>query len=420
MSKKNRYFILLELLICMMLCLVYSQAESTSILSPTDLIESTVQSGKDNSLLLLGTPTDLDPSASTPTDLDPQESTPTDLGPQESTPTDLDPHESTPTDLNPDPATPTDLDPSIDLSSIRIGGSFPFTEGISLSETAVYYVNSGLPLSRTATIGGNGEYEDLPYSCSVLCTYGITNFDQIRKGLDENPVFEAKLLQGNVSWIMEEASDHSSFDICLTSMPAAGEASFQVSCSIAGMKYTNIVNFRFVELRTLPSGTATDCEEPYIVHVGEALDKPAPIQFANNWSVGNYQDGWWAESIDSGNAIDRDGSCWKTAGVYRVGLVAASENVRIQKNISVMIVGSDGTIPRKDYVPLGTVTELPNDLQKIEKEALSATNLTEIDIPAGVSIAEDAFSGTGLIAIFAHDQATVDYAVSHGFIAVID
>ena len=72
------------------------------------------------------------------------------------------------------------------------------------------------------------------------------------------------------------------------------------------------------------------------------------------------------------------------------------------------------------YTPFGTVAAVPGGLKKIESEAFAGTKLTEIDIPAGVGIAADAFDGTGLVAIYCHDQETVDYALQHGFAAVVE
>ena len=73
------------------------------------------------------------------------------------------------------------------------------------------------------------------------------------------------------------------------------------------------------------------------------------------------------------------------------------------------------------YTPFGMVAAVPGGLKTIESEAFAGTKLTEIDIPAGVSIAADAFRDTGLIAVYTHnDPDTVDWAVSNGVVALTE
>ena len=76
---------------------------------------------------------------------------------------------------------------------------------------------------------------------------------------------------------------------------------------------------------------------------------------------------------------------------------------------------------KDDYVPFGSVTQMPAGLTKIEQEAFAGTKLTEVDIPAGVEIAGDAFDDTGLIAIYTHnDPDTIQWAVDRGVIALTE
>lgn len=92
----------------------------------------------------------------------------------------------------------------------------------------------------------------------------------------------------------------------------------------------------------------------------------------------------------------------------------------MNKTIKVVVTEADGTMKKSKYTPFGTVATLPTGLKVIENEAYAGIQLTEIDIPSGVDIAADAFDGTGLVAIYAHDQNTVDYAVNNGYVAVVD
>ena len=75
-----------------------------------------------------------------------------------------------------------------------------------------------------------------------------------------------------------------------------------------------------------------------------------------------------------------------------------------------------------DYTPQGTVEQLPADLQRIEEKAFENVLMTEVDIPTGVTfIADDAFDGCGLVAIYTHNnQVAVDFALDHGIIALTD
>ena len=64
---------------------------------------------------------------------------------------------------------------------------------------------------------------------------------------------------------------------------------------------------------------------------------------------------------------------------------------------------------------------MPEDTTEIGDEAFAGTQITEISIPAGVrSIADNAFDGTGLIAIYTNgNQVAQYYAMRHRFVIVI-
>lgn len=93
---------------------------------------------------------------------------------------------------------------------------------------------------------------------------------------------------------------------------------------------------------------------------------------------------------------------------------------KFSKYVLVKTGAEASIIPSSEYTPTGTVTTLPANITRIESEAFAGTKLTEIDIPAGVEIADDAFDGTGLVAIYCHDQETIDYAVRHGYKAIVE
>ena len=111
---------------------------------------------------------------------------------------------------------------------------------------------------------------------------------------------------------------------------------------------------------------------------------------------------------------------WNQSGVFTMQMIAGSDNICMNKSIKVVVTESDGTLSRNKYIPFGTIATSPASLQAIQSQAFAGTRLTEVDIPAGVSIAPDAFDGTGLIAIYCHDQDTIDYAVGNGYVAVVE
>ena len=79
------------------------------------------------------------------------------------------------------------------------------------------------------------------------------------------------------------------------------------------------------------------------------------------------------------------------------------------------------TVKASDYVPYGTVMQMPSGTARIESEAFAGVPMTEIDIPAGVNyIAEDAFDGCGLIAIYTHNAYVTAWAEDHGITAVTE
>ena len=102
-------------------------------------------------------------------------------------------------------------------------------------------------------------------------------------------------------------------------------------------------------------------------------------------------------------------------------LVAYSANLYMSVPATYVFTGADGTIPESQYTPFGTVTKLPAAITKIESEAFTGTKITEADIPAGTVIADDAFAGSGLIAVYTHnDPEIIEWAVGHGIVAITE
>jgi hypothetical protein len=115
---------------------------------------------------------------------------------------------------------------------------------------------------------------------------------------------------------------------------------------------------------------------------------------------------------------------WDIANEPGICLANASKlcgNIRWIEDFTLIVTNADGTFPASKYTPIGTVTRLPEAIRTIESEAFAGTKLTEVDIPEGTTIADDAFEGTGLIAVYTHnDPDTIEWAVEHGIIALTD
>ena len=108
-------------------------------------------------------------------------------------------------------------------------------------------------------------------------------------------------------------------------------------------------------------------------------------------------------------------------GVYDANASRTCGNVRWIENFTLIVTEADGTIKASDYRPVGTIAKVPADTTKIESQAFAGTKITEVDIPAGVEIADDAFAGSGLIAVYTHnDEDTIEWAVSHEIVAVTE
>jgi len=85
------------------------------------------------------------------------------------------------------------------------------------------------------------------------------------------------------------------------------------------------------------------------------------------------------------------------------------------------VTDEDGTLDASLYEPVGSVFTLPDSLTTIGSEAFAGTSIRQIDIPETVtSIAEDAFDGCGLVAIYAHNLYVLEWAVDHGFVALVE
>ena len=203
----------------------------------------------------------------------------------------------------------------------------------------------------------------------------------------------------------------------LKSMPSqAGDITYDVSCTWDGKTWSGQYTIHF-KTATLPNRVYYSPENQLcVLRSGQDLIYE---MFFENWNQIEGEDAWKDLSEDLRNAVG-----WEevagTPGIYEGYMEAGCANLVWREKLTLVVTEADGTMKASDYTPFGTVAITPAGLTAIESQAFAGTQLTEVDIPAGVSIAADAFEGTGLMAIYCHDQDTINYAVSNGFIAVVD
>ena len=281
---------------------------------------------------------------------------------------------------------------------------------------AVFFVAGDLLL--------NLNRDDTVYSTNKLFHCRIENMEEIQDTLTGEPVFRVEQTGGTteVSFSTAIREDHSGVDVTLNAMPEAGNAVFEVSCTVNGQVYSTNAAITFERLATRPSGVVVTAANPTVIVIGMSIGNAPEISFADGWSAGNVYRAVYGDDADVMNAFDwaYNGRA-KGTGTYDVRMVAMSNNICMQKTIRYIVTRDHLIIPEADYRTFGTVSTLPEDTTEIGDEAFTGTQITEISIPAGVrSIADNAFDGTGLIAIYTNgNQVAQYYAMRHRFVIVI-
>ena len=258
-----------------------------------------------------------------------------------------------------------------------------------------------------------------------LFSYWLDNTEALADILAvQKPEFNVTLKDGNVKYKANAYPEDCYLEVRLEEIPQAGtSATFTVSCSLAGQTVSQDVHIQFEALPSRPTGVVVDQPEPLVVKVGDDFERYPPIRFAGGWTLYHGQlmrqyGGWDPLFWD---AIDWENCKADVPGVYDIELCATSWNVSMIKKSRLIITKADGTLDASLYRPIGTVEKVPSGLKNIESEAFAGTKFTEIDIPAGVNIADDAFDGTGLIAVYTHnDPNTIAWAVKNRFVAVTE
>ena len=160
-----------------------------------------------------------------------------------------------------------------------------------------------------------------------------------------------------------------------------------------------------------------------------ALIRDAEIDFSDGLNILSGETGAGKsilmDSIALALGARQDAAMIRTGADHAlVELVFTAGSPKVREALAMQGIATeeDGTLNAADYTPKGTVFTLPAQTQRIDEEAFAGVQMTEVDIPAGVSfIAEDAFEGCGLIAIYTHNNPyVISWAVSHGIIALTD
>ena len=244
---------------------------------------------------------------------------------------------------------------------------------------------------------------------------------------NDSAVWTLTKLSGTAELRIDQYGQDSDIDLELKALPTGPEdATWKIECDYGTAHWEDTYTVHFMSSPTgLPTGIDMDFGNVLVAKSGERLGLADKVWFKNGWNIpGENIDTMIGGGNNWQDGVTHDENwIWDVAnnpGVYDCNVSKTCGNIRWIENFTLIVVGADGTIPASKYTPVGTVTVLPNAVKTIESEAFAGTKLTEVDIPAGVSIAADAFDDTGLVAIYAHDQDTIDYAVSNGFVAVTD
>ena len=216
-------------------------------------------------------------------------------------------------------------------------------------------------------------------------------------------------------------------DLRLKKLPDGPEdAKWKIECDWGPGHWETIYTVHFQNSSYgLPTGIDMDFGDVLVVRSGEPLGLAGKVRFKNGWyipgekidtMIGGYN---WQDGVRFDETVFDD--VGDTPGIYECNASKMCGNIRWIENFTLIVTNADGTLPASKYVPFGTIAKVPANTTKIESQAFAGTKFTEVDIPAGVEIAEDAFAGSELIAVYTHnDQDSIDWAVSHEIVAVTE
>ena len=217
-------------------------------------------------------------------------------------------------------------------------------------------------------------------------------------------------------------------DLELKALPNGTEdAEWLITCDYGTAHWEAKYTIHFMNSPTgMPTGLEMDFGNVLVVKSGDRLGLADKVRFRNGWNIpGEHVDTMIGGGNNWQDGVTHDDQwIWDVAyqpGVYDCNVSKLCGNIRWIEDFTLIVTNADGTLEANKYTPVGTVWSMPASVTRIEAEAFAGTKLTEVDIPAGVSIAADAFRDTGLIAVYTHnDPDTVDWAVSNGVVALTE
>ena len=205
----------------------------------------------------------------------------------------------------------------------------------------------------------------------------------------------------------------------LKSMPgSAGDRTYDISCAWDGKTWTGQYTVHFIST-ALPTGVYFTPESRILIlKPGEYFMYDIGFR---NWEQPEGEEAWRDLSDSLRDAVTNWAYAPDTPGVYEGYMETGCANLMWREKLTIVVTEADGTMSMDDYRPFGTVTVLPGNITRIESEAFAGTKITEADIPAGTEIAEDAFDGSGLIAVYTHnDENTILWALRNGIVALTE
>ncbi|MBQ9197596.1 MAG: hypothetical protein IJ157_10210 [Clostridia bacterium] len=253
----------------------------------------------------------------------------------------------------------------------------------------------------------------------------LDNYEYMATVQSGTPAWDAKLIQGTVQFDAVLDDGGRGLDLDVTRLPATDEtAMIRLTCDWGTAHWEQDYTVSFITPPTLPTGIVRSFNESLIARTGDSLYMIKEAHFKDDWAApgesGSYgmPGGDWG--WDRGMQFDDNGHIVAgEPGIYAACVTVCSANVRWTEEFTLFVTRADGTLPVSE---LGvTPWTLPAGLTRIEGQAFAGTTVEAIEIPASVTyIAGDAFDGCGPVAIYAHSQYAVDYALAHDLLVFTD
>ena len=245
---------------------------------------------------------------------------------------------------------------------------------------------------------------------------------------NDQAVWKLTKLSGTAELKMDPEMNPPDMDLRIRALPTGPEdATWRIECDWGPAHWETEYTIHFMNSpKGLPTGLEMSFGNILVVKSGEKLGLADKVSFRNGWHIPNeYMDTMIGGGMNWQEGVTHDDHwIWDVAakpGIYDCNVSKKCGNICWIEDFTLIVTEADGTLSVNQYTPFGTVATVPAELTGIESQAFAGTSLTEVDIPAGVSIAADAFDGTGLVAVYTHnDPNTIQWAVDHGYVALTD